>query len=122
MITLYLSSVIWGILGMSAAILMTRAKNILDVWWTVSGIVSGGMLGLFLLGFLSKKAGNVSAWTGIVACIVVLFWMTISLPQTGFWSDSLSIPRSPFHQYLIPVAGTLTVLLTGFLVMIRKKQ
>lgn len=115
MTVLYSGSVLWGIFGILVALAMTRAKNILDVWWTVSGIVSGGMLGLFLLGFLSKKTKNASAVTGTIAGIAVILWMTLSLPNVGLLPDCCRNIASPFHSYLIPVAGTLTILMTGFL-------
>ena len=30
-------------------------------WWTLAGVFSGGMLGLFLLGFLSRRASRPAA-------------------------------------------------------------
>ncbi|MDO5554647.1 MAG: sodium:solute symporter [Planctomycetia bacterium] len=115
MVVLYSTTVLWGVLGMAAAIAMLHAKNILDVWWTISGIVSGGMLGLFLLGFLSRKSSNTAALLGTLAGIAVILWMTLSLPALNFWPESLVAYGSPFHRFLIPVVGTVTILLVGFL-------
>jgi SSS family solute:Na+ symporter len=70
------------------------------------------MLGLFLLGMISRRAGNPAAVAGVIAGIVVLCWMTLSKYLTGPW-ESL---RSPFHAFLIPVFGTLTILLLGLLI------
>ncbi|MDO4574300.1 MAG: sodium:solute symporter [Planctomycetia bacterium] len=110
---LRLTTVVWGVLGMGGALAMTLAqKGILDAWWTVSGIFSGGMLGLFLLGFLSRKANNAAALIGTIAGVLAIVWMSLSLG--GLLPESC--PKSPFQSYLIPVVGTLTILLTGFLV------
>ena len=49
--------------GTAVALAMIRSKNVLDVWWEMAGIFSGGMLGLFLLGLISR-AGNAAAATG----------------------------------------------------------
>jgi SSS family solute:Na+ symporter len=57
-------TIVWGILGIGFAILMLRAESILDVWWTMSGIFGGGILGLFLLALLKIK---LRLWQGIVA-------------------------------------------------------
>ncbi len=59
-------TVVWGILGIAFAVLMLRAESILDVWWTMSGIFGGGILGLFLLALLKVK---LRLWQGIVAIV-----------------------------------------------------
>ncbi|MDG2124150.1 MAG: hypothetical protein P8J87_10655, partial [Verrucomicrobiales bacterium] len=65
---LRIATVGWGVLGTGTALLLTgNAKNILDVWWKLSGIFAGGMLGLFLLGIIVRKAGNAAAATGVSA-------------------------------------------------------
>jgi SSS family solute:Na+ symporter len=67
-------TVIWGILGIGFACMMLKAKSVLDVWWTMSGIFGGGILGLFLLALLRVK---LRMWQGIVAIvcsIVFIFW------------------------------------------------
>ena len=47
---LRISSVIVGVLGIIVAIAMLSVESIIDAWWKLSSIFSGGMLGLFLLG------------------------------------------------------------------------
>lgn len=48
-----LSSFGVGILGACVAIAMLSVESIIDAWWTLSSIFSGGMLGLFLLGCMN---------------------------------------------------------------------
>ncbi|MCL5279287.1 MAG: hypothetical protein M1376_05215 [Planctomycetes bacterium] len=108
---LHVSTIVWGVLGTGLALLLIRVTSALDAWWTLSGIFGGGMLGLFLLGMISRRAGNAAAVTGVIAGISILGWMTLSKYLTGPW-ESL---RSPFHAFLIPVFGTLTILLLGVL-------
>jgi len=107
---LYGATLLWGILGTCGAILLTKtSESILDVWWTLSGILGGGMVGLFLLGMISRKAKNPVAVTSVVLGITVLAWMSLSVQ--GLWiPDPL---RFPWHKFLIPVLGTLTILLSG---------
>ena len=52
------ATVILGICGTAVAILMVSSKQVLDDWWRYAGIFSGGMLGLFLLGILSRRAAS----------------------------------------------------------------
>jgi SSS family solute:Na+ symporter len=73
---LKISGLIIGLLGMCIAILMINVANILDAWWKLSSIFSGGMLGLFLLGFVSKRACNVDAAIGTICGILIIAWIS----------------------------------------------
>jgi SSS family solute:Na+ symporter len=110
---LYLSSLIFSILGILIAIAMINVKSALDVWWKLASIFSGGMLGLFLLGYFSKKVTNLSAITGVVAGVLVIGWMSLS-PFIFNTPDLLKF-ASPFHSYLSIVFGTMVIFITGFL-------
>jgi SSS family solute:Na+ symporter len=108
---LYAATIGWGILGTGAALAMTRAKTVLDVWWQLAGLLGGGMLGLFLLGRVTPRAGRGAAIAGVVAGLVAILWMTFS--PTAHWPTALSPYRSPFHALLTIVVGTLTILVVG---------
>ena len=99
----------WGAAGTGAALAMTRAQGALDAWWTLAGIFGGGMLGLFLLGFASRRAGNRAAQAGVGTGVLVILWMTLS-PRWAGWPAAW---RSPFHDFLVIVFGTLAVLVVG---------
>ncbi|MCT1530169.1 sodium:solute symporter [Sphingobacterium daejeonense] len=106
---LYISTVIVGLIGMLCGIAMIGVKSLLDIWWTLSGIFAGGMLGLFLLGLISKQVGNNAAVIGTIVGICVILWMTFSyiLPE------NLSYLKNPLHANMIIVVGTLTIFLVG---------
>lgn len=106
---LHIGTLTWGLIGTSVALAMIDVKSALDAWWRLSGIFSGGMLGIFLLGLFSRRAGNVPAAVGAALGIAVIVWMTFSpnLPADGFF------PRSAFHSFMIPVVGTLVIFLAG---------
>jgi len=118
---LYLSSLIFSILGILIAIAMINVKSALDVWWKLASIFSGGMLGLFLLGYFSKMVTKTSAIIGVVAGVLVIGWMSLS--PLIFTSPELTRFASPFHSYLSIVFGTVVIFITGFLlgVIINKK-
>ncbi|MCP5518160.1 MAG: sodium:solute symporter [Verrucomicrobiales bacterium] len=103
-----------GLLGTLAALAMIRIKSALDVWWDWAGVASGGMLGLFLLGIIARRARNAAAASGVLAGILVITWMTVS--TKSFWPAALAGWRSPFHSFMTIVVGTTTILLVGFLV------
>lgn len=112
MMLLRISTVGWGVAGTLIALAMTQAKSALDAWWMLAGIFGGGTLGLFLLGLISRRAGSAAGAIGVGAGVLLILWMTFSLGDS--W-----IPegvRSPFHNNLIIVFGTATILLLGSLV------
>ncbi|GAB4029292.1 sodium:solute symporter family protein [Spirosoma jeollabukense] len=106
---LYIATVIVGLIGMLCGIAMIGVKSLLDVWWTLSGIFAGGMLGLFLLGLISKKATNKDALTGTLIGILVILWMSFSY----LIPDQYGFLRYPLHANMIIVVGTLSIFLTG---------
>jgi solute:Na+ symporter, SSS family len=113
---LRLSTLGWGVVCTFVALAMIEVKNILDVWWELAGIFSGGLLGLFLLGLLSRRAGGVAALWGVAAGVVVILWVTFSNFKEGaYWPPVLADIRSPLHSLWSTVIGTLTVLGVGAL-------
>lgn len=108
---LYIGTIVWGIGGTLIALAMIGVKHALDAWWQLASIFSGGMLGLFLLGYLARRVSNVPAAIGVILGVLVISWMSLSPQLTG----SLEAFRSPLHGFLTIVAGTLTIFLAGLL-------
>jgi SSS family solute:Na+ symporter len=106
---LYGATVLFGVIGTGAALAMIGIKSVLDVWWTLSGTFAGGMVGLFLLGLIVKRAGNAAALAGVVLGTAVMVWMTFSPLLT----DAYAHLRSPFHGFMTIVIGTMTIFLVG---------
>lgn len=88
-------------LGIVVAIAFLRVENALDAWWALSSVFSGGMLGLFLLGYLSNKfVRNFDAALAVACGVVLVSWITVT-PLV--------------HTNLAIVFGTLLIFLVGFL-------
>ncbi|HQG78503.1 MAG TPA: sodium:solute symporter [Bacteroidales bacterium] len=111
---LYAATAATGFAGTAIALALTGVESVLDAWWALASIFSGGMLGLFLLGFLPVKAGKTEAVIGVTAGIIVIVWMSLSplLPDNG----RLASFRNPVHSNLTIVFGTIVIFLTGFLI------
>jgi solute:Na+ symporter, SSS family len=107
--TLHFATVIFGLIGLGAGIAMIGAKSLLDTWWKLSGIFAGGMLGLFLLGLISKATKNVEAIIAVVIGIIVILWMTFS----NQFGDEFNWIKNTLHTNMIIVVGTLTIFLVG---------
>ena len=101
LLVLRLSSFLIGVLGILISLALVNVDSILDAWWKLSSIFSGGMLGLFLLGFMSQRVRNVDAAVGVVCGFLVIAW--------------ISLGNSGIHEYLAIVFGTIVIFLVGFL-------
>ncbi|HKJ78535.1 MAG TPA: sodium:solute symporter, partial [Prolixibacteraceae bacterium] len=110
---LYLSSFIFSVFAIFIAVAMINVQSALDAWWKLASIFSGGMLGLFLLGYLAPKVKNRAAVIGVVAGVLVIGWMSLS-PMI-FTEGELGKYASPFHSYLSIVFGTVAIFIVGFL-------
>jgi SSS family solute:Na+ symporter len=103
---LHIATVVMGCLGIIFGISMIGVKSLLDVWWKLSGIFAGGMLGIFLLGFIAKNVSNTAAKFAALIGVVVIAWMSFkdNMPETF---------RSPMDGKMTVVVGTVTILITG---------
>jgi SSS family solute:Na+ symporter len=104
---LRLSSVVVGMLGIIVSLALVQVDSILDAWWKLSSVFSGGMLGLFLLGYMSRRVCNVAAAIGVVCGVIVIVWLSAAQ-----W---LHLPTTGIHEYLAIVFGTIVIFLVGFL-------
>jgi SSS family solute:Na+ symporter len=118
---LYVSTLVFSILSIFVAIAMINVQSALDAWWKLASVFSGGMLGLFLLGYFSKKITDRAAITGVIAGVVVIAWMSLS---PVFFKGDLQKLASPFHSYLTIVFGTTVIFVVGFLagILIKKRK
>jgi len=108
---LHLATIVFGIIGMGAGIAIIGVKSVLDVWWQLSGIFAGGMLGLFLLAIISRQSRNHEAIIASVIGALVILWMTFP----SIIPEKYQALRNVLNTNMIVVVGTLTVLLTGIL-------
>jgi len=115
---LHTGTVIFGLLGMGTGIAIIGAKSLLDTWWKLSGIFAGGVLGLFLLGIVIRTSKNTEALTATIIGAVVILWMTFS----SILPEKYSFLRSPFHESMIIVIGTMTIFLVGLLLTLVRKE
>ncbi len=100
-----------GILGTTAALAMIGVESILAVWWKLTGILTGGMLGLFILGFVAKSVAKPEAILALIFGILLIIWMTFS-PMVETFPPYL---RSPFHTNMIVVVSTIGMFLMGII-------
>lgn len=118
MVVLYVATGAVGVFSIGAGILMIGVASILDIWWLLAGIFAGGMLGLFLLGIISRSTGNAVAKISTILGILVILWMTFSY----LIPERYEALRNPLHVNMVIVVGTLTIFLSGILLTKFKRR
>lgn len=107
LLVLKICSLVVGVLGIIVALALLDVESILDAWWKLSSVFSGGMLGLFLLGYIVRRARQVDAVIGTVCGVIVIGWISAA--------EFLHLPPSGIHEYMAIVLGTVVIFLLGFL-------
>jgi SSS family solute:Na+ symporter len=113
MLVLHSATLVVGVIGTVTALAMIRVQSALDMWWNLQGIFTGGMLGLFLLGMISRRARNPHAIVAVVIGVLVILWLSLS--KTDLWPAALSEWTNPLHSFLTIVLGTSSIVLVGVL-------
>ncbi len=97
----------YGILGTATALAMIQVKTALDLWWQIAGIFGGGILGIILLGRLTRATSAQAA----IATILGVFL----IGGRSLFPDHVL----PFlHPLFTIVLGTLGILGSGWLLAI----
>ena len=104
--TLYATSLVVGVVGIIIGILMMQVDGVLDAWWTLASIFSGGVLGLFLLTLISRKPHRAASITAAVAGMLVVIWIALMQVMS---------PEPAINGKLAIVFGTTVIMLVGFL-------
>jgi solute:Na+ symporter, SSS family len=106
------------LLGTAFALMMIQAQSALDIWWQISGIFGGGILGLFILALSNVR---LKVWQGLVsigASIVVISWGTFirDLPAGWQWL------QCGIEEIIIGALGTVALLVVALIFHFNNKR
>ncbi len=105
---------VFGILGVGMAEILAHASGgALSMWFSVSAILSGGLAGLFLLAFLSKRANRHGVYVGIVACVAFTSWATVTSGKDKI--VNLGAYNYPWDDLTIGAVAHVILFVTGYL-------
>ncbi len=107
-----------GILCVCTALILisARAKALVELIVTLGMIFSGGMLGLFALGFFSKRATRRGAYIGMAICLTFILWAVLTGPlkvDLGFNFQMHPIMIGVFSHFILFASGYLASLAFG---------
>ena len=93
------STVVLGLASIAVAFAVIGVESALSTWWMLQSVLSGGMLGLFLLGCASKRVRPAHAAVATLFGVVVVAWVMFF--------------QNMFHRNLSIVIGTSVLFLSG---------
>jgi SSS family solute:Na+ symporter len=106
---LLIATACMGSSGILFGISMIGVKSLLDTWWKLSGIFAGGMLGIFLLGFLAKNVHNFEAKIAAILGLILIALMSFKEALPSFL-------QIPLDSKMTVVIGTMSIVGIGVLI------
>ncbi len=88
-----------------------ETKTLQDTATILTSILGGGLLGLYLIGFFTKKGDARAAWAGLVSTMVFTAWTLLS--KNGLLPDSISVP---FDLYYTGFVGNVLMFVITYIV------
>lgn len=115
---LWAATFFWGIASIGWGLIMTLKGGTTTVQFlaNVTGLLAGGILGMFLLGLMWKRVPGWVAAIAVSTGVLVITWMTISRIKLGsisLWPERWDAWRSPWHEMSAGAVGTLVILVLG---------
>jgi SSS family solute:Na+ symporter len=95
-----------------AIVIASRGERVLSLYYAVSSIISGGLAGLFLLAFLSRRANKQGLWIGIIVSLIFTAWATLTSGKNKMFD--LGAFNYVWPQVMIGVIAHLLVLVVGY--------
>jgi len=112
---LFMGKLIVGVCGFTAvgiaAFIAWKSERVLSLYYAVSSIISGGLAGLFLLAFFSRRANKQGVWIGLSANLIFTAWATLTSGKNMMLD--LGQYNFPWAGVMIGVTGHVVVLVVG---------
>ena len=95
-----------GVFSVGVALAVMNVTSVMTTWWALQSVLSGGMLGLFLLGAFARRTRPAQAAVATVIGVLAVFWVV-------FGEKLFGLPHL-LHVNLAMVVGTLSLVIVGF--------
>jgi SSS family transporter len=79
------ATVLWGVVLLGIGALARHWGPVLEAGLTIASIVYGGLLGVFLLGILTRRVGETAAMAGMLAGFAVMLYVKFFTPVAWTW-------------------------------------
>jgi solute:Na+ symporter, SSS family len=79
------ATVIWGLALFAIAFVARHSQSVLEAGLTIGSIPAGALLGVFLLGVLTKKPRETAAMVGVAAGLTAILLVRFETPIAWTW-------------------------------------
>jgi len=102
-----------GICAIFLAIALRKSKSMVDAFFTFSSIMAGGMIGMFFLGFFTRRSSMKGLYVGLSIGVAFITWATLTQqmqPSRYPW-----LPKFGINILWLGFLGNIVVFTTGYL-------
>jgi SSS family solute:Na+ symporter len=113
--------VVSGVFAIAVAMgyIAAEGKNALAVVFSLYAIFSGGIVGLFALAFLTRRANRQGLYIGIAACVLFTAYAVLTSQSFPLGGWTLDLDLGPWnythHGYMIGVYSHIVLFVVGYL-------
>jgi solute:Na+ symporter, SSS family len=79
------ATVFWAAVLVGIGVAARHSRSVLEAGLSIASIPAGALLGVFLLGVLTKKPGEGAAMTGVVVGLAAILWVRFETPVAFTW-------------------------------------
>lgn len=113
--------VLSGVLCIAFGLVLVRSEGTaIQLWYVIASIVSAGIVGLFFLALMSRRAGRPSVYAGIITAVPFTIWAAVTTNMDShsprYQTFDLGILDTPLHSYLIGLTSTVLFVIVGYAV------
>jgi solute:Na+ symporter, SSS family len=92
----------WAVVLLALAIVSRGSGHVLEIGLSIASVLWGGMLGVFLLGTLTKRANEMGTMIGLLTgCVLnLLLWRQGSPVHAAMWGYSFVFPKIAWTWYV----------------------
>ena len=102
-----------GVIMVAGALILAvvNAETLQHVASVIGSLLGAGLLGMYLLGFFTRRGDARAVWSGIICTLVFTSWTVISAQAPDFMPEWLTIP---FDLYYTGMIGNLVMFVVGY--------
>lgn len=116
-----LVAVLGGLSTLLGLVLSHMKGNALTMWFAVSAMVAGGLAGLFLLAYLSKRTNRYGVYAGMVACSLFTVWAVLTKGANPIVNLGHGW-NFPWDELMIGACGHVVMFVVGYAASLTNPQ
>jgi len=111
-----LLTVVWAVILFALAMFSRNGGHVVEIGLSIASVLWGAMLGVFLLGTLSRRASETGALAGMIAALAVnlLLALQASLPRIAVAGHTFYVPKVAWTWWVL--IGSLVTCVVGYAV------